>query len=243
MKQCFQSRVDTVCCNGHPVDRMHTKSPLPRSIISVLVSWSDAIWRLYLSPLTLLLCPVKFLTSLSSLSSVHSLPLLSPLPPFFVSISIPLSQLSHHFLESTHTLPSLPSCHRYFRARFVHERECCQWARHLSSFLPPSSSCSHVCVYFLFLFLTCLSSVLAALLGLRSITAATEPKTKKVNWYWLHWCVENMGYKDKEFRSGRNCWILLMCWAFSKLYPQCSLSGVSQHNIPRNHIHIRRFHT
>lgn len=134
------------------------------------------------------LCPVKFLTSLSSLSFyplfLSSRLYLLSLPGD--SISVPLFQLqlislSSHFPEHTdvhtHTPPSSPSCHRSFRARSVRGLPVGMTS------LPPSSSRSHVCLYFLFLFLTCLSSVQSALLGLRSIQQRQNKRLKKENYY------------------------------------------------------------
>lgn len=75
--------VDSPCDNCRPLDQMCSKSPLPRSISSALVSWSDAIWPLFLSPRTLFRCPSKFLTFLPSLSH---------LPPLFIRYSDTLSR-------------------------------------------------------------------------------------------------------------------------------------------------------
>lgn len=121
-----------VYCNGHPLDPMCTKSLLPRSIILALLSWSAAIWRFYLSSLTLFLCRVKF-------------PLLSSLPPFF--LLIPLSQLCPPLFEHTRMYSLCPACLPAADLSWpdlFHERERCWWAPHLSFFLPPSFS------YFLF---------------------------------------------------------------------------------------------
>lgn len=75
--------VDSPCDNCRPLDQMCSKSPLPRSISSALVSWSDAIWPLFLSPRTLFRCPSKFLTFLPSLSH---------LPPLLIRYSDTLSR-------------------------------------------------------------------------------------------------------------------------------------------------------
>lgn len=75
--------VDSPCDNCRPLDQMCSKSPLPRSISSALVSWSDAIWPRFLSPRTLFRCPSKCLTFLPSLSH---------LPPLFIRYSDTLSR-------------------------------------------------------------------------------------------------------------------------------------------------------
>lgn len=206
-KPSTPSRMDTVCSNGHPLDRMRAKSLLPQSIISAVLSWRDAIWRLYLSPLTLLHCPVQFLTSLSrlSLSRPFTLPSLPPFSAWFLHLDafvstllvpLPLYLLEHTDVH-THTaqLALLPPI--FSGPDLFHERECCQWARHLSFHLPPSSPCAHVCLWFLFLFLP-LSSA-------QSAFSVEQMQLKRYSW---------------EVAYGSS-WILCK---FSKWYPQCSES-------------------
>lgn len=153
------STSEWILCVGHPLDWMHTKSPLSPSIILVVLSWSDAIWRLYLSSLTLFLCPVKFLTSLSPL-------------PLSLTPSQSLCLNSAHFsfasLAQTlrYTYRQCPACPP---ATALSGPDLCVsvWVLPVGTPylpLPPTLMSAS-----LFLFLTCLSSVQSALLGLRSI--------------------------------------------------------------------------
>lgn len=167
---CFQTCwVDSPCDNCGPLDQMCSKSPLPRSISSALVSWSDAIWPLFLSPRTLLRCPSKFLTffPLPPPSFVHTLLRYSvPCSPLFCLL------LSERTDVQGLTLPSLPSCHHFFT---------CAWVRAL-----PVDTTRLLSPPFAFFLLLRLPPLLVSHLSQPCLlwcvainTAAGEPKTEK----------------------------------------------------------------
>jgi len=105
---------------GHWTEKSN-KSLLLRSVIFALPSWSDAIWHRYLSSSVNLITPSQSPRS--------------PLSPGHTDVHI-----------RTHTFPSLPSCHWYFRARSLHEPKLCQWAWHsLCRFLIPPPHLSQLC--------------------------------------------------------------------------------------------------
>lgn len=152
--------MDTVCSNGHPLDRSHSflnqsSQPSPPEEMPYGVSTS----LLSLRYTVLFNFSPPCLVSPFLVHSPSGLYLLSS-PGF--SISMPLSRLcsflfpftclNTQMYTHTHTaqLALLPPI--FSGPDLFHERERCQWARHLSFYLPPSSPCAHVRLWFLFLF-------------------------------------------------------------------------------------------
>lgn len=116
--------------------RVLTKSPLPRSVILGLLSWSDAIWRLHLSSLTPLLHSVKCLTS-SSVSGFFCLHSTFPhhylLPSSVYSYCLPSARLSYLPIASNRQISTDEHAARLALLLLIFQGQICAWAKSFAS--------------------------------------------------------------------------------------------------------------